>query len=608
MDPEVQRIKSHPAVLRLYASRVKLDKRGRDYFGSCPFHTEKTGSFSVSEKDGMYCWYCFGGCGGGDILNFVQKMDSVNFQTALKTVQDFVGDTSHVDAVFRPAETPKEYKTFSLPQYAKLEQALADSTAANQWLTGRGINLDTARRLRLGFRQDLGKFAGAGNEHLADKGWVAFPAILDGQVAFIKYRSIADKAFARQKGMSTELFNTETIDPLEPVWLTEGEPDACVLEQAGFRAVALPSAGHVLTPAQRDLLLQAEYVVLAGDNDGSVGVKAMERLRADFGKRAIKIDWPEPYKDANEVFIKASKMNVPAFAALCRDLVTNAKSQPMKGVYSLVDVMRKSKAGVTADNPSRFHWKWKGVDEMANFLPGDVALVTATDTGMGKSVWVLDGTVHAARKDGEIVVNYQAEMSADEVANIVTANILSRDRNTLSPEDYAFAADKAGSMRYYVGADPSLVTAPPVLDLIEQAVCRFGATVVVLDHIHFICRNSSNEVQEQSNAMQRIKNMARKYALKFIVVGQPRKADQKAEGKERQLSAVKGSESLVSDASIVYFLHREVIKNIDPATPPKDDYEPETTVRNKKARSKGTGAAFARLYYHGNVGQFVEMG
>lgn len=609
MDPELQRIKISPAALRLYGSRVSLDRQGRDYFANCPFHSEKTASFSVSQGDGgEWLWHCFAGCGGGDIFSFVQKMDNLKFQDALKVVQEFVGDTSKVEAVFKPIEPPKEYSTFTLEQYAKLEKALAENAEGKAWLLDqRGIDYSTAKRLHLGYRQDVGTHVGSKEKHLADKGWIAFPAIVDGKVTSIKYRSIVEKAFTRQPGMATELFNLDTVDPFEPVWLVEGEPDACVLEMAGFRTVSLPNASYVLTPQQRDALLESEFIVLAGDNDDGPGVKAMERLRVDFDKRAVKIDWPAPHKDATDVYLKECKRDLAAFRALCNQLVAAAKSQPMKGVYSLAETMRKSTQGVTADNPSRFHWPWKSVDLMANFLPGDVALVMSTDTGMGKSVWTLQGTVFGARFHDEVVVNYQAEMTAEEIANIVAANILAKDRNNLASDDYNEAAQKLGAARYYIGADPSLNTASPVLDLIEAAVVRFGATVIVLDHIHFICRNSNNEIQEQANTMQRFKNMCRKYGAKGIIVAQPRKADQKNEGKERQLNAVKGSETLISDSSIVYFIHREVIKNIDPANPPKDDYEPETSIRNKKARSKGTGAAYARLYYLGNIATFHEL-
>jgi CHC2 zinc finger/DnaB-like helicase C terminal domain/Toprim-like len=607
---DLRPIKSDASVLRLYSEYVKLEKKGKEWAGKCPFHAEKTGSFTVSRAaSGEWLYNCFGGCGGGDIFSFVQKLDNITFREAVDKVKEFVGEPEQLtraERIFTPIQVPeKTYKTFTIEQYAKLEKSLEQSREAKDWLLKeRGIGHETAQRLHLGFRQDLKEIAGPTDT--ANKGWISIPCIDNGVVESIEYRSIAEKTFRRQPGMATKLFNIESVDPFTPVWLTEGKFDAAVLEQVGFCAVSLPTAGFVLTPEMRDQLLSAEYVVLAGDSDGGAGTQAMDRLQVDFGDRSVRIQWPDGCKDANEVFLRVCKADAVAFKTLCADILNTAKSQPMRGVYSLVDVLRKPSKGTTEENPNRFHWCWKSVDKMANFLPGDVALVTATDTGMGKSQWVLQATVDAARK-GEVVLNYQGEMGPEAVANIVAANILGRDRNSLVSEDYAEAAKILGGIRYYIGADPNLSTVTPVLDLIEEAIIKFGITTLVIDHIHYICRNSQNEVQEQANAMQRICSIARKYGLKVIVVAQPRKADQKNEGKERQLNAVKGSEALVSDASIVYFIHRNVVKNIDPANPPMDDREPITEIRNKKARSKGTGSAYARLFFHGSIASFTEI-
>lgn len=609
IDQEVQLLKSNPATLRLFASRVPLEKQGKDYFGRCPFHTEKSGSFSVSLKNGEWLFHCFGCSEGGDIFKFIQKLDNCSFKDAIKIVKDFVGDTSNVDRVFKPIEViPKAYKTFTQAQYEKLEDSLARSEAGKKWLQEeRGISYDTAKQYHLGFRQDLKDIAGVKNTDIAGQGWISFPAIRDGVVVSIKYRSIVRKAFCRQPGMQTVVCGLDEVNVMEPVWLCEGEPDKLILNQAGFCAVSLPSAGHVLSPAERDIILQSEYVVLAGDNDAGAGVKAMDRLAVDFSNRATRVEWPNSCKDANETFLKECKGDVGAFRKLCREVISKSKSEPMKGVYSLQEVMRRSEQGVLADHPNRLHFPWPSVDKMANVLPGDVVAVTATTTGIGKTQWVMNVTLFGARRFNEVVLNYQVELSPEEFANMSAAHILGQDRNKIGHPQYMKAADVLSNIKYYVGADPSLNTATPVLDLIEEAVKRFGATIVVIDHIHFICRNSNNEIQEQSNAMQRIKNMARQYGLKFIVVGQPRKADQKSRGRELDLADMKGSESITSDSSVAYFIHREVVKNIDPSNPPLDDHEPETEIRLKKARSKGTGKAYAKLYFHGNIATFHEM-
>ena len=99
------------------------------------------------------------------------------------------------------------------------------------------------------------------------------------KVVAVKLRSILTKAFSQWAGMDAKaLFNYETVNGFEPVFVTEGELDACVLEQAGFCAVSMPNATPNLTPEGRNRLKRATCIFLAGDNDGTVGNVAMKKL------------------------------------------------------------------------------------------------------------------------------------------------------------------------------------------------------------------------------------------------------------------------------------------------------------------------------------------
>lgn len=614
-NEELQLIKSNPAVLRIYSAKTKLEKQGKDYFGRCPFHSEKSPSFTVNAaKNGFWLFHCFGCQASGSIIDFVQKTDNLNFKDAVTSIKEQIGSTdwernkAQVDQVFQSIDsTDKEYKTFTLQEYKKLEDAFSESQEAQDWLLNeRGIGVETAKRLHIGFRKDLGRIAGSSNQDIADQGWVSFPCIEDGIVTSIKYRSIVKKAFSRQPGMKTSLFNLEAIDIFEPVVMVEGEIDSLTLEQVGIKSISLPNAAYKLTPEMRDQVLQAEKVILAGDCDGGAGVDAMNRLKADFGERAILVKWPDGYKDANDVFLKYCKRDIDKFRELIYSLIREAKSQPMPGVYSLTQVMGSPQEEVLSDHPDKFHFPWKSVDEMAILMPGAVAASTASVTGSGKTVFWINATLHGARRHKEVVLNYQVELSPSEVANIVAANVLAKDRNALTKDDYQKAASLLTGVRYYVGADPTLTEADSVLDLIEAAVKRLGITIVVLDHIHFLT-TGDNEISQQTKAMQRIKNMARLYGLKFIVLGQPRKADQKSKGKSLHLSDMKGSESIMANSDVGYFLHREAVSNIDPNNPPMDLYEPETEIHLVKGRARGKGRAFTRLYYAGALATFLEI-
>lgn len=618
-EDRLEELKRSPRVLDLYRQRVKLKKESGELVGLCPFHSEKSGSFHVYEHENTYLWKCFGCSKAGNVFQFIERYDRISMKAAIALVRDHVGgDTSWEEAKKKSDETfkgiveeeeVKEDRSFALDVYEERLGSKLKGSPGMAWLQReRGIDYATASSLHLGYKQDIGKLAGEKNRDIADKGWIAFPSIEDGKVVSIKFRSIQRKCFTRVSGMATALFNTDAIEPLEPVFVVEGELDACALQQAGFSAVSLPSASTKLDAKMKEKLMSAESRFLAGDND-EPGREAMERIYKNFSdNKTFTMQWPEGMKDANQTLVEYCKGNVDKFRRLVEELVGRAKSQPMPYVYSLAEAMMNSGRTNLLDHPQRLRFPWAKVDSMAVLLPGSVISVVATNTKMGKSAWVMNATLEAARRQGEIVLNYQCELNEDEFSNMVAAYVLSKDRNMLTREDYKEAARKLAGVKYYVGRNPSLSTAEPVLDLIEAGVKRLNPTIVVLDHIHFICRNVDNEIQAQANAMQRITRMAQQYGLKFFVVGQPRKSLQQNRGKAIHITDIKGSETLSSDVHAAFSIHRDFIpdKEIDPNNPPDDAYLPKTGVKLLASRFKGPGAAYTELMFHGKFAAFRD--
>lgn len=610
---DVEQIKRTSDTLFFYLNKVQMRKDGKEYLGLCPFHKEKTPSFRVRHHQEAWVYKCFG-CGkGGDVINFLQELEKINFTSAVGRISDQLKNgcwesTKIADKVFKSSFSEQPAVSFSMEQYSKLEKALAENPEALGWLQSRGIDHGTARRLHIGFRQDVGDLAGESLREFADKGWTSYPCITDGRVTAIKYRSLAGKYFCKQGGMAkgdqTPLFNSGTIEPLQCVYLVEGEIDALTLEQAGFKAASVQSATTFLTAANKDKLLEADYVVLAGDNDQN-GNDYMTKAWNEMQERTYKLAWPEPFKDANEVFLKKCGGDVFAFKQLVEELTLYARTVPMPNISSLQEVMMSSGRTNLAQHPKRLRFPWPKVDEMAIVVPGGICSVMATNTKMGKTAWTTQATVYGARDHGEVVLNYQCELSPEEFSTIVTANILRKDRNHLTAEDHKDAAKRLAGVRYYIGRDPTLNTVGPVLDLIEAGIRRLGATLVVLDHVHFICRNETNEIQAQANAYQRIKNLATKYQVKFIVVGQPRKAGQQTKGKVVDLTDWKGSEAGTSDSDAIFAIHRDRIKVKDAST--KDDYDPITSVHLLGCRSKGDGGTYTELMYFGKFASFNEF-
>lgn len=598
MNDEIEQLKHHPSLLRVYGSYVKLRKENDKWVGICPLHSEKSGSFVVYAKDMLY--HCFGCNASGNCIQLVQKMDNISFKDAVEKVKEAVGGKWEsqrvaVEQTFRPVvETEKKHITLSLDQYKKYEENLKTSKPAQEWLKSRGIEMETALRLHTGFVQNLGMRAGQSNQDIAAGGWIAFPCVAGDKVTSVKYRSIVRKAFTKQSGMATALYNTDAIDVFEDVYLAEGEVDSITLEQAGFRSVSLASASSHPTAEQKDLLKRASRIILAGDCDGAVGDEIMLKLWNELGDRTYRLKWPAELKDANQVFLEKCKGDLREFQTLVQELTHEAIKQPLPDVYSLAEVMRSSGDFSLQDNPSRLRFPWPAVDKMTVLLPGSVLAVYATSTGMGKTTWTHQVGLHNALKHSRKIISYQCEMQPEEIGIMTAAQLLRKNRNFITKEDQIEAARILDGVDFYIGSNPHLNSAEEVLDLLEAAICRLGCDVLIIDHFHHICADLNNENAIQSMAAQRIKQMAEKYKCIVLNVGQPRKSTTQNKGKIPHISDAKGSEAYTSKANAVFALHRALNKNGDD-TPQNDMYESKLLVQAQKTRSKGTGAAEAYL-------------
>ena len=85
----IEEVRMKNDIVDVVSGYVKLQKKGSSYFGLCPFHNEKSPSFSVSPSKQMY--YCFGCGAGGNVLTFIMEYEIYSFPEALKYLADRVG-------------------------------------------------------------------------------------------------------------------------------------------------------------------------------------------------------------------------------------------------------------------------------------------------------------------------------------------------------------------------------------------------------------------------------------------------------------------------------------------------------------------------------------
>ncbi|MDD5639457.1 MAG: DNA primase [Candidatus Pacebacteria bacterium] len=156
MKSEIEEIKSRLDIVDVLSSYIKLEKAGINYRACCPFHKEKTPSFFVSPSRQL--WHCFGGCNeGGDIFQFVMKIENIEFAEALKILAQRAGvELRHIDSKQAQKEkTEKEKCSIVCELAAKFFELYLEKTSVGQkvkkYLFDRGLTEETIHEWRIGY-------------------------------------------------------------------------------------------------------------------------------------------------------------------------------------------------------------------------------------------------------------------------------------------------------------------------------------------------------------------------------------------------------------------------------------------------------------------------
>ncbi|MBN9615553.1 MAG: DNA primase [Acidobacteriales bacterium 59-55] len=159
-DNFAQTVKQQADIVKIVGDYVKLRKTGaQNYTGLCPFHKEKTGSFSVNANHGYF--YCFGCHEKGDVFTFVMKLENISFPEAIRVVAAKCG----IPLPKREFSSPEEAREAGLrrqlidiheaaTQYFEANLKSPEAARAREYLTGRGVTVETIARFRIGYAPD----------------------------------------------------------------------------------------------------------------------------------------------------------------------------------------------------------------------------------------------------------------------------------------------------------------------------------------------------------------------------------------------------------------------------------------------------------------------
>lgn len=334
-DSFLQELRLKTDVVDLISSYVSLKKRGNTYVGLCPFHNEKTPSFTVYENTQSF--YCFGCGAGGDGVSFMRKIENLDYIDAVKVLAQRAGmqmpDDGYDDSLSKKRrtileinrETARFYHNYMMSEQGKV---------GLQYFLNRGLSQKTIRHFGLGYAPNkwdellkhlkskgynISDMLAAGVVRKGEKGYYDYfrnrvmTPIIDVRGNFIAFGGrVLDDSKPKYINTSDTLVYKKTNEVFglnyakdsgkDSLILCEGYMDVIAMHQAGFTN-AVAGCGTALTNEQVRLLSRyAKEIILVYDND-EAGQKALNKAISLFEQVDIKISIPtlSGGKDPDEI-------------------------------------------------------------------------------------------------------------------------------------------------------------------------------------------------------------------------------------------------------------------------------------------------------------------
>ena len=319
----IQELQERVDIEEVISSHITLRRRGKTLVGLCPFHNEKTPSFTVYPDTNSF--YCFGCGAGGDVISFIRRIDNLDYVEAVKTVAQMAGMSMPEDGYDDTLAKRRMRLLAANREAARFFNAcLMDekNRPALDYFLRRALTTATIRHFGLGYAPDSWH---ALTEHLRSKGFtyeemvlanlvrrsdkngkanyydnfrnrVMFPIIdLRGNVIAFggrvmddskpKYINTSDTPVYKK---SNGVFALNFAKNENKLLLVEGYMDVIALHQAGFTN-AIACLGTAFTSEQANLLSRyAEEIIICYDNDGA-GREATQRALAVLGRTGLKL-------------------------------------------------------------------------------------------------------------------------------------------------------------------------------------------------------------------------------------------------------------------------------------------------------------------------------
>lgn len=373
----IEDIKNKVDIVDVISGYVQLKKRGKNFIGLCPFHSEKTPSFTVSQEKNIF--HCFGCAEGGNVFDFIMKTENIEFIEALKILGDKAGIPIELKGYSEKNKGAKQQLYLINQAACKFFEDNLDQRIVS-YFENRGIDKESISKFKIGYAKE-----GWDNlfNHLVGKGYdpvdieksgliikkdqskdyfdrfrkrIMFP-IIDKRDRVLGFSGRADGDFEPKylnspdslvfhKGEVVFGFNLaeDSIKKKKYAILVEGNVDVMMCHQHGFTNT-IAALGTAFTLAQGKILKRLVNTVVVSFDSDNAGIIATERARLQLKEAGIDIrvvdlkDQKDPadfLKDNGaEAFLNLLKSSLPGLEYKIRKTIAK---------YNLTRIESKAKA------------------------------------------------------------------------------------------------------------------------------------------------------------------------------------------------------------------------------------------------------------------------
>jgi replicative DNA helicase len=517
-------VKSSAPIDRVIGQYVKLQRRGDELTGLCPFHDDHNiGSFFVDPNKDGGVFNCFACGAAGDVFAFIEKLENPgSFDAVVSRVAELAGSADSGRAM----ENKHSQECLAPPQQR--------TVAEYEYTDEQGEVLFVVQRLEPG---PNGKKKSFRQYHLDTDG----------------------SAIYKMDGVRRVLFKLPEVIAADTVYVVEGEKDALTLASLGLVATTASGGASSKWLPEYSESLRGKNVIVIPDND-EPGIAHAEKIIASLAgvanARIVKL--PEGKDVSDYIAVGHTREDLEALIAESRPKPTGLRtiSQIVEeyGVEEILDPGSKA-PGIMSP--------WVGLNEITGgFRPGQLIYLGARPA-IGKTT-LMAQLAHFVAKQGIGVPYFSLEMNSPELLHRFLAYLsgipLNRYiRDVKTPEERRRCQIALGELcELPISIDDGTEsTVESQVQTIKNARFDKPIGLVVVDYLGLMgsSEKAENRNQEISKISRALKVAAKRLRVPFIVASQLGRASER-DDREPQLSDLRDSGSLEQDADIVLFLHR----------------------------------------------------